>query len=80
MTATCRSCGAAVTWHKTPAGNSMPLDAEPVADGNVVIEGGLARVVGPPGEGELDLSPRYRSHFSTCQDAAKWRKKKAARS
>ena len=77
-TTTCRSCTAVTMWAKTPAGNSMLLDAEPVADGNVVLEGGLARVVGPPSEGELDLSPRYRPHWASCPDAQKWRKRTGA--
>jgi hypothetical protein len=46
----------------------MPVDPEPVAEGNVVLVDGLA-VVG--GEGE----PRYTSHFATCPDAKRWRKR-----
>lgn len=36
----CRSCGAPIRWARTVgAGKSMPLDAEPSADGNVQLVG-----------------------------------------
>jgi hypothetical protein len=44
----------------------MPLDADPVPDGNVIVVMGVAYVVErPPGPGEV----RYRSHFATCPNA-----------
>ena len=42
---TCRSCGAPILWRETHAGRRMPIDPEPVADGNVVIEGDIAEVL-----------------------------------
>jgi hypothetical protein len=34
----CRSCGASIEWAITPNGKKMPLDKEPVADGNILVE------------------------------------------
>lgn len=62
----CRSCGAEITWAVTqPGGKRMPLDAEPVAQrGLFVFDNGYAK---PP--------PRlYQSHFSSCPEAAQWRR------
>ena len=53
----------------------MPLDAEPVAGGNVVIRDGIAVVIKKddvPGADEK----RYRSHFATCVNHAQHRKGK----
>lgn len=35
--ATCRSCGAAITWATTVHGKPMPVDAVPDPGGNVVL-------------------------------------------
>jgi hypothetical protein len=48
----------------------MPIDAAPTPDGNLAIEGGVARPVDmltPPGE-------RWKSHFATCPNADEHRK------
>lgn len=37
-TARCSSCHRPVWWGRTRAGKLMPLDPEPVEDGNVVLE------------------------------------------
>lgn len=80
-TATCRSCGAPILWTATPAGNSIPLDAEPRADGNVRLGwvGGVevAIVLNDPAEraaGQI-AGPMFVSHFATCPDADSWRKR-----
>jgi hypothetical protein len=67
----CRSCGASITWHPTPAGNLMPVDAEPVEGGNLVVVNGVALTAGM-----LDEGPRYVSHFATCPDADEHRHKR----
>lgn len=79
--AECRSCHAPVRWCITAAnGKRMPIDPEPVPDGNVWIvriEGGMP-VVGvalsaagvPPTE-----ALRYQSHFVSCEDRDTWRKR-----
>lgn len=77
----CRSCGAAIRWTHTANGRSMPLDAEPVADGNVVFTGrtvrndrGVARPEVRVESQPHDGAPRYLSHFATCPNADQWRK------
>ncbi|MFI6819751.1 hypothetical protein ACIBJE_02215 [Micromonospora sp. NPDC050187] len=72
-TETCRSCPAQIIWAVTERGKPMPVDAEPTPDGNVLLEqlptGLRARVL-----------PAHRafgrkSHFASCKDAAKWRRR-----
>jgi hypothetical protein len=72
---TCKSCGAGITWAVTSNGKRMPLDPEPVEDGNVVLHPSLNG--GPPVATVLSPSPgdpppvfaRYVSHFVTCPHA-----------
>lgn len=50
----CRSCGAPVLWAQTPAGKAMPLNPQPVPNGNVLLvdrQAGRAR-------GRRDMRPR----------------------
>ena len=77
----CSTCGAPIRWAHTVNGKAMPVDAEPVPDGNVVYTGrpvtndqcrtapGVRVESQPPmfDDGE----PRYTSHFATCPDAEK---------
>ena len=68
----CRSCGADVEWVQTEAGKRMPVDAEPVANGNIVkVRGNLIRYLG---KGEVFTGDRWVSHFATCAQAGSWRK------
>jgi len=78
---TCRSCGAPVVWAVTPEGRRMPVDAEPVDGGNVLLSPNptgsqdryapVATVVGKRVQASLfgDDGPRYVSHFATCPNA-----------
>ena len=72
---TCRTCGAEIIWAKTRTGKSMPLDAIPVGqdvEGTCLLEDGIAYF------GAFDHkpdAPRYVSHFATCPNAAKHRRK-----
>jgi hypothetical protein len=67
----CRSCGAEIEWARTESGKLIPLDVGEVEDGNLVIEGGVARVR----RGGLDADlPRRRSHFARCPFARQHRK------
>jgi len=66
----CKSCGAPVVWATTQAGKTTPLDAKPVR-------------VAMLSTGDLFGSPRivdsvngYVSHFSTCPNADKHRRKR----
>jgi hypothetical protein len=68
VSATCRSCGAAIIWAETVNGKKMPLDADPAERPN-----GLFRL-----EGDKAISvsgePVYISHFVTCPNAAQHRR------
>jgi hypothetical protein len=44
--ATCRYCGAAIDWHRTPAGKWQPLELEPAANTTVGPERPGSVVVG----------------------------------
>jgi hypothetical protein len=79
--AECKSCGAAITWVLTEKDKPMPVDAEPVEQGNVELyrdDAGeqRARVV-VEGDATLpgfDLPARYQSHFASCPQADQHRK------
>lgn len=80
---TCRGCGAPLVWIRTAAGKSMPCDAEPVL--YKAREGAAGKIVTPNGEVlscDLDVEPDeatgigYISHFGTCPQAERFRKKK----
>lgn len=69
----CRSCGAQIIWAVTASGSKMPVDAEPVENGNLILrktesESGpiLVAIISPDGD--------YVSHFATCLNAAEHRK------
>jgi len=52
----------------------MPLDAEPMESGNIVIKDGVAVVMSGELFEEMLDGPRYQSHFASCPDAQKHRK------
>ena len=76
----CRSCGAAVLWAMTRNAKRMPIDAQPVPEGNMV----LTLKAGPPQAllvekfyADKHTEPgrnRYTSHFSTCPNAQEHRR------
>ena len=75
----CRSCGAAVIWCVTHNGKRMPVDAEPVEGGNLVLRQEGEKVIAEyPGKGHPSLfeddQPTYVSHFATCKYADDWRR------
>jgi hypothetical protein len=58
----------------TDLGSRIPLDPEPVPDGNVVLTlHGEAHVLRA---GEAPTGDRYVSHFTTCPDADRWRRRR----
>lgn len=64
---TCKSCGSAIVWFELASGKRHPFDGEPVY---VATEHDAQdRLVG-----SVDMSATQ-SHFATCPDAAKWRRK-----
>lgn len=76
----CRSCDARIIWATTAGKKAMPVDAEPVDDGNVelVLNGSLA--VSPVAivHGQRSMlydGPLRKSHFATCPDHDRWRRK-----
>lgn len=64
----CRSCQAPIRWKLTEAGKRMPIDRDPVPDGNVVLLDG-DRVHVLHADEVADDVPRYVSHFATCPNA-----------
>jgi len=81
---TCRSCGASIFFGLTKKFKSIPIDAEPTADGNIYFtpmndEWGGAIVLGgaPSVEVVSKANPapahaepeRFTSHFTTCPNA-----------
>ena len=71
-------CGAAFYYYPTAGGKVMPIDVEPNARGNVIIEGGVAVVLkkGDPRWQDLPKSRLRISHFATCHFSAHYRKKR----
>jgi len=79
--AICIFCERPILWVRSAANDRlMPLDREPVADGNVRLErtgrahvfadAGSAKADALRGSGARGLYPdRYRSHHSTCPKA-----------
>lgn len=86
----CRSCGAPIWWARASSDRRIPMDVNPAADGNVVVATGegdvldgaeldearrsgqsYVVVVGP---GMAPGIPRWRTHFSTCPNAAEHRR------
>lgn len=79
MTTDCRSCHAPILWAVTGKGSSMPVDPDPVPDGNLELldtrPGMQPRVVVvDPQQPTLDERPRYVSHFVTCPNADQHRR------
>jgi len=80
-TEACKSCGAPILWAKTEQGHKIPIDEGPTLDGNIAIQptddrkGWLAFVAGPLEAVPGSSSIRRKSHFATCPNAAKHRRK-----
>jgi hypothetical protein len=80
----CRSCGATIRWATTVNGKRIPVDDEPVPDGNLVLSDPTPGAYAPtaaqyvaPEQPSLFPEPdppRFRSHYATCPDADRWRK------
>lgn len=73
-TTKCKSCGAPIRWAKTPSGSSVPLDAEPVASGNVALRSDGIAIYLKAGE-PRPAGATFVSHFATCPDAKQHRKR-----
>lgn len=69
----CRTCKATIFWATTEQGKTIPMDADPVVDGNMYRDGDTMRAVSllnQPEEG----TPLFKSHFATCSEPASHRK------
>lgn len=77
--AVCKGCGAEVTWVKTLAGKTMPIDPKPNPDGNlqIVDRSGAQIIVAVVNDTLFDdeTTVRYTSHFATCPDADEFRRR-----
>lgn len=74
-------CGRPMRWVVTKNGKAMPIDPDPVPNGNVVFAEGsdTDALYVKPGQREFgDERPRYVSHFATCQYARDFRKRHPA--
>lgn len=77
----CRSCGAPIAWCVTESDKRIPLDTEPVPDGNLVV---VAQFGNAPGLA-LSYDPekhdggwaRWKAHFATCPNADEHRRPRA---
>lgn len=70
-TSRCRSCGAPIIWATTGSGKAMPLDRDPVPDGNTLVHNGECVYLTPGLTETLTRDkPRYKSHFATCTSPA----------
>jgi hypothetical protein len=71
---TCRSCQARITWLETVGGAKIPVDEDPTPDGNIIVVGTIAHVLGKLELAKLaEGTPRYTSHCATCPQAGEWR-------
>jgi hypothetical protein len=75
----CRSCRAPIFFARILAsGKPVPIDPEPVADGNLVLvdpEGQCVNVL-TPAEVPSYAGAKFQTHFRTCPDAKGWRRKR----
>lgn len=74
VVSTCSTCAARIIWCRTITGKRMPVDVDPVPDGNLLLTDELlptaqsvGRVAAKPGQ------LLYKSHFASCRQAAKHR-------
>jgi hypothetical protein len=80
----CRACDAPIEFVTTESGNKMPVDAvrvlvveEPGAKLRMVLDDGRVVAARLVRDGEAGVSARA-SHFSTCPEADKFRRKRRA--
>lgn len=74
----CRSCDAPVLWARTVTGKLIPLDTEPSDGGNLVLDDGRALIYDHTTSNEMFAPPLYVSHFATCPQADRWRRRESA--
>jgi hypothetical protein len=79
MSEFCTTCKAPILWAITSGGHPMPIDVDPVADGNLRLEHGAGEmphvVVVPPSRRDPSES-LYVAHFRTCPYADQHRRRR----
>ena len=75
----CSSCGAKIRWAVTDSGRRMPINPDPDELGNLYVwrsvDGGLRACSVFAQGGFPSGAKRAMSHFATCPDAEKHRKR-----
>jgi hypothetical protein len=75
-TGKCSKCGKLLGFAHTPSGKRMPLDPDPVAEGNVyVVDGPYPRCVVKSKQIPTPEGVPHLSHFVTCPAAAQFRRR-----
>lgn len=79
----CRSCYRSVyRLTNDNTGKPAPIDADPVADGNIAIDlekGSYSVLAGPRLDAAREAGELLRkNHFATCPDSGYWKKKHQA--
>lgn len=70
----CKKCGKPMRWVDTATGSHLPIDPDPVPDGNIMLlENGLCTIV-PLEERAACVAPLFKSHFATCPSASEFRR------
>jgi hypothetical protein len=75
----CKSCKRPIIWAVTEKDRRIPLDPEPVANGNILLQtrgNFLLPIAQVRFAVQLDQPLRYQSHFATCPNAAQHRRKR----
>lgn len=71
---TCRSCAADILWAITDKGKRMPLDPDPVDDGNQYVYRDVDGVRRASAREPMRIPyTRHVSHFATCPMAGRHR-------
>jgi hypothetical protein len=76
--AACKSCNADIRWATSSKTETpIPIDREPVSDGNLVLEFKHGESVARPATDDDRRLKRdlFKSHFATCPQAGQWRNK-----
>ena len=84
--AVCKGCGREIIWIRTPYGSSHPCDPEqvpywarPRASGRVVTPNGAVVTCNFEGDLRTATGIGYKSHFSTCPMADRFRQRTGRR-
>lgn len=87
MPEVCRSCKEPIEWVHTEKGKAMPVDKEPVPDGNLVLSMRGERWPVAIYQSQADIEKLrkqaanrgeelrlFKSHFATCPQRRQWRR------